>query len=117
MRKRLTPQYKYAGVYMIKNERNGKVYIGSSFDIEARLASHRNDLARGVHTCKDLQADYDAKHPMTSHVLYVEPVNIYNRHSIRNKLYAMEWKFIEEYDAIHNGYNQASISNIRRTAI
>lgn len=117
MLKKLTPKYKYAGVYMIKNERNGKVYIGSSSDIEMCLSKHRNLLANGKHPCKELQKDYDMKHPMTSHVLYVEPVPSNQRMTDRYRFYAIEWKFIVEYNAIEKGYNQLPISKIVQNAI
>lgn len=117
MRKKLTPTYKYAGVYMIRNERNGKVYIGSSSDIEGRIAAHRRSLARGDHICHDLQHDYNLRHPMTTDVLYVEPVPYDHRMRNRNKLFALEWKFIEEYNSIENGYNSTPISKIRQDAL
>lgn len=112
MRKKLSPQYLYAGVYMIRNERNGKVYIGSSCDIENRLSMHRSLLARGKHGCKDLQMDYDLHHPFTAHVLYVEAVPRDSRTHNRTKLYAMEWKFIQKYNAIENGYNSMPINEL-----
>ena len=115
---KLTPKYQYAGVYMIKNTRTGKVYIGSSWDIEQRLKEHRRCLARGKHPCKALQSDYNDLHPMTTHVLYVEAVPIGSpRMKARDKIYAMEWKFIKEYNAIENGYNRMQISHIRSSAI
>ena len=115
MHKKLTPKYKYAGVYMIRNERNGKVYIGSSCDIESRIAAHRRILAKGKHICHDLQHDYDLHHPMTTHVLYAEAVPSNNRTKNRQKIYAIEWKFIEQYDAINCGYNQLGMcENIKK---
>lgn len=106
MQRKLSPKYLYAGVYMIRNEKNGKVYIGSSCDIETRLYMHRSMLAHGKHSCKELQADYNRRHPFTTHVLHVEAVPKDHRSKNRRKIYAMEWKFIEQYDAINNGYNQ-----------
>lgn len=117
MRIKLSPQYQYAGVYMIRNEKNGKVYIGSSCDIETRLCMHRSRLAHGKHSCRDLQADYDHKHPFTAHVLYVEAVPRNNRNHNRRRIYAMEWHFIEKYNAIENGYNTMPIDELCQKAL
>ena len=106
---RLNARYQYAGVYMIKNKKNGKVYIGSSINIEKRLSDHRRLLKLGKHECKEMQRDYDKHNPMTTHVLYVEIVS--NFYALppetRKRLYALEHKYIQEYDAINTGYNRA----------
>ena len=60
MRYKFVPIYKYAGVYIIKNQTTNKVYVGSSLNIEERLRGHRLALQRGNHPCSELQADYDA---------------------------------------------------------
>ena len=117
MLKKLTPKYKYSGVYMIRNERTGKVYIGSSCDIESRIAEHRRTLAKGKHICRDLQHDYDLHHPFTTHVLYVEAVPSNKRTANRRKIYAMEWKFIEQYDTINSGYNRLGMCENTKKAL
>lgn len=40
---------KVCGVYMIRNDANGKVYIGSSVDVHSRWRGHRSSLNRGDH--------------------------------------------------------------------
>ena len=118
MRRIIPPKYHYAGVYMIENTSNKKVYIGSSYDIEARLRNHRSALINGTHHCKELQADFNRRHRFVAHVLYVEPVHRNNRRSNRQKIYAMEWKFIEQYDAINSGYNQLGMcDNVKKKAL
>lgn len=47
------------GIYSITNTTNGRVYIGSSEDIEERWRYHRADLVRGSHDNMDIQADYN----------------------------------------------------------
>jgi group I intron endonuclease len=42
------------GVYRIRNLQNGKVYIGSSKDIEERWRQHTLKLNRGTHPCRKL---------------------------------------------------------------
>lgn len=104
MNKILPRQYDYGGVYMIENLTNKKVYIGSSTNIEHRLQVHRRALKKGTHSNKALQEDFNRHHLLRVRVLYVEVIPrrcSYNR----SNLYAMEWKFIEQYDAINKGYN------------
>ncbi len=44
------------GVYLIRNLVNGKIYVGSSFDIQRRWREHKNRLLRGQHHSANLQA-------------------------------------------------------------
>lgn len=108
MIRKLTRSYRYAGVYMIKNQRNGKVYIGSSENIENRIAKHRSDLERGIHYNRELQKDYDNSCKMVVDVLYVEV--IHGRQSLdmdtKRRIQAMECEYIQKYNAIEKGYNQ-----------
>ena len=43
------------GVYQIKNLINGKLYIGSSIDVDKRLKSHFSALDKGCHNNAYLQ--------------------------------------------------------------
>ena len=43
------------GVYFVRNRKSGKVYIGSSMNMRARLNKHKNHLQRGVHPNEYLQ--------------------------------------------------------------
>jgi group I intron endonuclease len=47
------------GVYVIKCRVNGRVYVGSSINTQARLFSHKTLLARGTHRNPHLQAAWD----------------------------------------------------------
>lgn len=49
------------GVYFIRNRVNGKIYVGSSVTMRARLNKHRNQLERGVHPNEFLQRSF-ARH-------------------------------------------------------
>lgn len=119
MGKILPRTYDYAGVYMIKNITNKKVYIGSSRNIEQRLQCHRNALRSGTHRNKALQEDFNKHHQFRAFVLHVEAAPRGQGFSFRDRqrLYALEWKFIEQYDAINTGYNQLGISEITKKAI
>lgn len=61
-RKELKMEYKNMkfrmGVFRIKNEVNGKIYIGSSTDLIAVWNSQRFQLEAGLHSCDSLQADW-----------------------------------------------------------
>ena len=108
MAKRLIPHYCYAGVYMIKCVKTGKMYIGSSINIEKRLAEHQSLLIRGKHPCKELQDAFDNCGKVVTEVLYVEP-GYSGRAEVFARIRAMEQKYIDEYNAIENGYNQAPV--------
>ena len=44
-----------SGVYAIRSQACGRVYVGSSVDIRKRWTQHRNELHRGVHRTAKLQ--------------------------------------------------------------
>lgn len=48
-----------AGVYQIVNLVTGKRYIGSSVNVQHRMAEHRRDLKRGRHHSRYLQASWN----------------------------------------------------------
>lgn len=50
---------KSSGVYAIQNQRNGKLYIGSSSWIDHRWREHVNHLRNGKHHCHHLQNAWD----------------------------------------------------------
>lgn len=47
------------GIYQIKNNINGKIYIGSAKNIETRWRRHKSDLANKKHGNSHLQCAYD----------------------------------------------------------
>ena len=50
---------KRIGIYQIKNIINGKIYIGSSVDIDTRWTEHKRDLRMNEHRNKRLQNSYN----------------------------------------------------------
>jgi group I intron endonuclease len=48
-----------AGIYLIRNNANGKLYIGSSKDMNARWRNHKSELNRKKHTNSYLQHSWD----------------------------------------------------------
>lgn len=49
----------HAGIYQIKNTRNGKLLIGASVSVDGRLAAHRYLLRLGKHTNLLLQIEWN----------------------------------------------------------
>lgn len=47
------------GIYKIINIKSGKIYIGSSIDIEKRFKRHKNDLLKNRHKNSHLQREYN----------------------------------------------------------
>lgn len=111
MSRKLFKNYRYAGVYKIENKHNGKVYIGSSENVERRLAAHQSNLLRGTHHCKEMQKDFNDKHRFVTDVLYIEV--IHNHRSLacdaQRRIHHMERKFMKEYNSIEKGYNSLHI--------
>jgi group I intron endonuclease len=62
-KKELKKQYKQTllpmGVYIVKNLVNGKIFIGSSKNLEGKLNSMRFQLEMGSHMNNELQKDYN----------------------------------------------------------
>lgn len=46
-----------AGIYAIENTQNGRVYVGSSINLDCRLATHAHDLSRASHYSQRIAAD------------------------------------------------------------
>ncbi|MFE4039624.1 GIY-YIG nuclease family protein [Priestia sp. YIM B13489] len=61
-----------AGVYILANRQNDKVYIGCSRDLRARIAAHRSLLLSGKHHSIELQYAFN-KNYLVVKVLAVIP--------------------------------------------
>jgi len=85
------------GVYCIKCLKNGKSYIGKSFNVHRRLSEHFKELNEEIHSIKDLQNDYN---------LYKEYF-IYGvvRYSSYSNLHEDEVSAIKNMNSIKHGYN------------
>lgn len=60
------------GVYILKNIRNNKVYIGGTRDLRARLATHRSLLLSNKHHSIELQNAFN-KNVLIVKILVVLP--------------------------------------------
>ena len=54
-----SPHEHYHFVYLLKNIKNGRIYVGHTQDMEQRYEQHFKALRRGTHTSKLLQQDFD----------------------------------------------------------
>lgn len=89
-----------SGVYAIKNNANGMVYVGQSTFIERRWMQHRSDLRAGRHESRLLQEAWN-KFGEDSFVFI-----ILEKLPERFLLVAEEW-WIKYLDSTHNGYNRS----------
>ena len=89
---------KTCGVYKITNIENGKVYIGSSNNIEQRKSTHFSQLRTGHHHSRRLLRDWYEYGEVYFTFEVIEVVED------EAKLGEREEHFIREHDAL-NGYN------------
>jgi len=89
---------KFGGIYLIRNELNGRLYVGSSKNIKTRKCCHIGTLNRRTHRNKFLQADWD-KCGANAFVFYiVEEVT-------ENRLIEMEQHYLDLFMPDVDGYN------------
>jgi group I intron endonuclease len=77
------------GIYKIENIINGKIYIGSSIDIDRRIKRHKNDLTKNKHVNIHLQRDFN-KYGIEYYSF--ECVELCNE----NNLKVLEQKYLDE---------------------
>ena len=62
-RKELIKQYKQTiqpmGIYQIKNDSNGKLFLGSSKNLPGKINSHKFQLKNGSHPNAEMQKEYN----------------------------------------------------------
>lgn len=88
-----------AGVYIIKNMKNGKVYVGSSADIPTRWCKHRGALDAGTHHSVKLQRAWIkyGREAFSFEVVEIEP-------DYEKRLMA-EQQLIDAHNSAVIGYN------------
>jgi group I intron endonuclease len=100
------------GIYKILNLKNNKVYIGSSFDVKARLRTHRNQLKTNVHGNSHLQYSYNkyGKDNFSYSIIKI----VENCSS--EELEEIEESFIKLYEATNRakGYNKREKCNTNK---
>ena len=93
------------GIYKITNDRTGEVYIGQSMNIDARKASHFEELENGTHHNRGMQEDYNLGDTFSFELL--EEVN-----GTRKDLHECEMSYISDYNSFYAGYNQTPGGNM-----
>ena len=91
------------GIYIIKNEKNNKVYVGQSTDIYNRWKQHVRDLKSNRHHSRKLQRAWNkTKNKKIFNFKILEIID-------ENMLDFEEDKYINEYDSYNNGYNCTTV--------
>lgn len=87
-------------VYALRLEATGKIYIGSTADLQKRFESHCSRLKCGTHNSKSLQADYDRSEHKDLTITALEEITTYTE---KDKEY--KWMGVyQSFDPVH-GYN------------
>jgi len=97
------------GVYMIKNNLNGKIYIGCSVDIDRRLNTHKYKLIKGNHPNLHLQQSWNKYGKDAFTFDLIEECN-------DSILYEREHHYADYYNALNNkvGYNKLPTASSKR---
>lgn len=98
---------KIAGVYIITNMRNNKVYIGETVNIGNRFSKHVSDLIYGDHSNKNLQKDFVlyGLQNFSFRILKVISNKYKNNSEIVNTLLYLEAAYYRKYEKDHTFYN------------
>ncbi|BAZ18948.1 hypothetical protein NIES4071_108330 (plasmid) [Calothrix sp. NIES-4071] len=87
-----------AGIYIIRCKPTGKVYVGSSKNIQARWYLHKQQVNRGKHHSKKLQADWDKYGEGAFEFEVIKEVT-------DGFMTVYEQLYINQYDSCVSGYN------------
>ncbi len=95
------------GIYKLVNNKNNKVYVGQSIDIEQRFKDHMNDLKNNNHHAYKLQKFYNQNKHLKSFEINYEILE-----TVDNKKYldGREYHYIQLYDSHKNGYNSIGLN-------
>lgn len=96
------PNYDGAGIYMLQNTTNGKVYIGSSRHVLQRIKAHDNTFRYRNCNQKFLE-DVEKGHKFICKVL--ESYSKITRCELRDR----EKYYVQKYNAYKEGYNTAVV--------
>lgn len=98
-----------AGIYIIKNLVNNKVYIGQSVDVKSRLQHHRSELRHNRHANSYLQNSWNKYGEENFEFSVLELCD-------EDQLDELERRYIKEYDAMDRdyGYNRESGGSLNK---
>lgn len=100
-----------AGIYTITNSLNGKVYVGSSANVEQRWRQHRSDLRLGRHKNPALQSAWSKYGSEAFAFRLVEIVES------EPDLVSREQHFIDTLMAAVTGYNLCKVAGRERAGV
>ena len=110
-RKEINREYKErmkpAGIYQVKNLVNGKIFLGSSLNLEGPLNRHKFMLKIGSHTNTALQKDWDELGPEQFAFDILEEVNVKDdpNFNLSDELTLLEMIWLEKLQPVEHGYN------------
>lgn len=95
------------GVYMIRNTRNGKMYVGSSLNTRRRMIDHKTLLNKKKHYNPHLQSAYN-KEPDEFEFIH------YRTTLTQEEALALEQKLIDDWNLVLDGYNITAVAKTRK---
>ncbi len=99
---------KPAGVFQVKNTKNGKILLGSSLNLEGALNRHKFELTMGSHRSKELQKDWNEQGPDAFVFEVLEEVKIRDvpHFDVSDELLLLEQIWLEAIQPVgEQGYN------------
>jgi group I intron endonuclease len=103
------------GVFQIRNLTNGKVWIGSSLNLEAIFNRHRFALGAGSHQNKALQADWKIFGADQFAFEVLEELEPRQNADRRSELAALENLWLEKEEPYgERGYNERKLTREER---
>lgn len=96
-----------AGIYALLNEKRKRGYVGSSTDIDRRLAQHMIEFSRGTHTNPRMQNDYNEDGGEAFAIIICHEVQ--DPESQEAELEIMERYFIAKFGAEIELYNSMEV--------
>lgn len=109
MKREYKEKPRIAGVFQIKNNTTGKVFLGSSLNIEGPLNGHQFMLSSGSHRNADLQKDYKTygEDAFSFETLATVDVKEEPGFNLEHELEVLEELWLDELQAVgENGYNR-----------
>jgi len=110
------------GIFLIRNNRNDKVFVGSALNLPGIINRHRFALERGLHANKRLQADWNeaGSDNFAFEIVDELSASVQGERGYRKELTALEDLWLERLQPYgERGYNEPKISReerIRRIA-
>lgn len=87
-------------IYRIENQKNGKSYVGLTYNFKERKASHLNQIKKGIHCNGHLQNAF-RKHGTEAFKWFILESNLNEEQALEAEI-----KWIAFYDGFNDGYNQ-----------